>query len=185
MDDVLRWRVLPMLVLLASSLVLYVRILPKVHLATTLLLPFPCSRIKTSLAFLSNECRTTFIINLVNVLLCNSHAHLDEPGRVEWEGFSSGTKAAAAGTQQKSLLRLHRRKFMWMSSFMCPSGINDFPMTNSTHIKEGLYVLAKYHRPLLVHAEVVLDSKNNEGLLDDDSSCGSYSTYLKSRPPSW
>ncbi|RRT82844.1 hypothetical protein B296_00019270 [Ensete ventricosum] len=197
MDDVLRWRVLPMLVLLASSLVLYVRILPKVHLKSISecsLLPYDhywitSKRIVTPQGVIkgavSNECRTTFIINLVNVLLCNSHAHLDEPGRVEWEGFSSGTKAAAAGTQQKSLLRLHRRKFMWMSSFMCPSGINDFPMTNSTHIKEGLYVLAKYHRPLLVHAEVVLDSKNNEGLLDDDSSCGSYSTYLKSRPPSW
>lgn len=29
--------------------------------------------------------------------LCIRHVHLDEPGRVEWEGFSSGTKAAAAG----------------------------------------------------------------------------------------
>lgn len=25
------------------------------------------------------------------------HAHLDDPGRAEWEGFPSGTKAAAAG----------------------------------------------------------------------------------------
>lgn len=25
------------------------------------------------------------------------HVHLDDPGRSEWEGFSSGTKAAAAG----------------------------------------------------------------------------------------
>ena len=25
------------------------------------------------------------------------HAHLDDPGREEWEGFPSGTKAAAAG----------------------------------------------------------------------------------------
>ncbi|KAL5985228.1 hypothetical protein ACLOJK_036466 [Asimina triloba] len=30
--------------------------------------------------------------------LVTSHTHLDEPGRTEWEGFSSGTKAAAAGT---------------------------------------------------------------------------------------
>jgi len=30
-------------------------------------------------------------------LICR-HAHLDDPGRVEWEGFPSGTKAAAAGT---------------------------------------------------------------------------------------
>lgn len=26
------------------------------------------------------------------------HAHLDDPGRSDWEGFPSGTKAAAAGT---------------------------------------------------------------------------------------
>ena len=25
------------------------------------------------------------------------HAHLDDPGRNEWEGFPSGTKASAAG----------------------------------------------------------------------------------------
>ena len=25
------------------------------------------------------------------------HAHLDDPGRTEWEGFPSGTKAAVAG----------------------------------------------------------------------------------------
>lgn len=25
------------------------------------------------------------------------HAHLDDPGRAEWEGFPSGTMAAAAG----------------------------------------------------------------------------------------
>jgi hypothetical protein len=31
------------------------------------------------------------------VLMINSfrHAHLDEPGRAEWEGFSIGTRAAA------------------------------------------------------------------------------------------
>jgi allantoinase len=29
--------------------------------------------------------------------LVDSHVHLNEPGRTEWEGFSSGTRAAAAG----------------------------------------------------------------------------------------
>ncbi|KAF3504956.1 hypothetical protein F2Q69_00042027 [Brassica cretica] len=29
--------------------------------------------------------------------LVDVHAHLDDPGRSEWEGFPSGTKAAAAG----------------------------------------------------------------------------------------
>lgn len=34
-------------------------------------------------------CKTLYI-------LCR-HAHLNDPGREEWEGFPSGTRAAAAG----------------------------------------------------------------------------------------
>lgn len=165
--------------------------------------------------------------------LIDVHAHLDEPGRTEWEGFSSGTKAAAAGgvttlidmplnsfpsTVSVETLKLKveaaRDKIyvdvgFWgglvpenafntsaldsllsagvlgLKSFMCPSGINDFPMTNSTHIKEGLYVLAKYNRPLLVHAEVVLDSEISAEFSDGGSDPRSYATYLKTRPPSW
>jgi len=29
--------------------------------------------------------------------LVDAHAHLNEPGRTEWEGFATGTRAAAAG----------------------------------------------------------------------------------------
>src|SRR5665647_825053 len=29
--------------------------------------------------------------------LVDSHVHINEPGRTEWEGFSSATRAAAAG----------------------------------------------------------------------------------------
>ena len=98
---------------------------------------------------------------------------------------------------------------------MCPSGINDFPMTNANHIKvcliiseihfsfeldcyvmlftsellvdllillqEGLSVLAKYRRPLLVHAEIEQELEGNSELEDSRS----YSTYLKTRPASW
>ncbi|XP_038971157.1 uncharacterized protein LOC103721871 [Phoenix dactylifera] len=165
--------------------------------------------------------------------LIDVHAHLDEPGRVEWEGFYSGTKAAAAGgittlidmplnsfpsTVSEETLRLKveaaEKKIyvdvgFWgglvpenafntsalqgllnagalgLKSFMCPSGINDFPMTNSTHIKEGLYVLAKYSRPLLIHAEIVLDSETKVEMNDGGSDARSYATYLKTRPPSW
>ena len=101
---------------------------------------------------------------------------------------------------------------------MCPSGINDFPMTNADHIKvhliiseirfsfeldcyvmlftselfsnkvdllillqEGLSVLAKYRRPLLVHAEIEQELEGNLELEDSRS----YSTYLKTSPASW
>ncbi|GFP98286.1 allantoinase [Phtheirospermum japonicum] len=160
--------------------------------------------------------------------LIDVHAHLDDPGRTEWEGFPSGTRAAAAGgittlidmplnsfpstvseetlklkikAAQKrifvdvgfwgglvpenafnatSLQRLLEAGALGLKSFMCPSGINDFPMTNTSHIKEGLSVLAKYKRPLLVHAEI-----QQENVADDGNDPRSYSTYLKTRPASW
>uniref|UniRef100_A0A2P2KPM1 allantoinase n=1 Tax=Rhizophora mucronata TaxID=61149 RepID=A0A2P2KPM1_RHIMU len=163
--------------------------------------------------------------------LIDVHVHLDDPGRTEWEGFASGTKAAAAGgittlidmplnsfpsTVSAETLRLKieaaEKKIyvdvgFWgglvpenafnassleallsagalgLKSFMCPSGINDFPMTNASHIKEGLSVLAKYRRPLLVHAEIQQDSViYSENEADDPQS---YSTYIKTRPASW
>ncbi|KAF7141303.1 hypothetical protein RHSIM_Rhsim06G0021500 [Rhododendron simsii] len=197
------------------------------------------------------------------------HAHLDDPGREEWEGFPSGTRAAVAGglttmvdmplnsfpsiVSEKTfelkaaekrihvdigfwgrlvlenafnrsaldgllkagVLGLKARELSLFSlfyflnlllfverrcvcvwdmlnyhqcvpfSFMCPSGINDFPMTNAGHIKEGLSVLAKYKRPLLVHAEI---EQELEGVLElEDSAVDprSYSTYLRTRPASW
>ncbi|VAH39002.1 unnamed protein product [Triticum turgidum subsp. durum] len=164
--------------------------------------------------------------------LIDVHAHLDEPGREEWEGFSTGTRAAAAGgittlvdmplnsfpsTVSEETLKLKvdaaRDKLyvdvgFWgglvpenalnpsklesllnagvlgLKSFMCPSGINDFPMTNSTHIEEGLVTLAKYKRPLLIHAERIPDVSSDEEL-DGELDPRSYATYLKSRTPAW
>ncbi|XP_057471138.1 allantoinase-like, partial [Actinidia eriantha] len=137
------------------------------------------------------------------------HAHLDDPGRVEWEGFPSGTRAAAAGglttlidmplnsfpstvseetfelELKAAAKRIHVDVGFWgvlvpenafnrsalegllkadvlgLKSFMSPSGINDFPMTNANHIKEGLSVLAKYRRSLLVHAEIEQELEGN------------------------
>lgn len=165
--------------------------------------------------------------------LIDVHAHLDDPGRTEWEGFPSGTKSAAAGgittlidmplnsfpsTVSEETLKLKieaaEEKIyidvgFWgglvpenafnasmlegllsagalgLKSFMCPSGINDFPMTNASHIKEGLLILAKYKRPLLVHSEIQQDLESNSELKDGIDDVRSYSTYLKSRPPSW
>ncbi|XP_052203677.1 allantoinase [Diospyros lotus] len=164
--------------------------------------------------------------------LVDVHTHLDDPGRAEWEGFPSGTRAAAAGGlttlidmplnsfpstvsketfdlkikaaekriyvdvgfwgglvpenafNRSALEGLLEAGVLGLKSFMCPSGINDFPMTTASHIKEGLSVLAKYRRPLFVHAEI----QQEEGYLDmkdnaDDAQ--SYSTYLKTRPASW
>ncbi|WOL18942.1 putative allantoinase isoform X2 [Canna indica] len=262
MDDLLKWRVLPLLVLLASSLVLYSRILPKKSISECSLLPYDhfwiaSKRVVTPQGVINGavEVKQGKILSVVEASiqkgllsgekvvdygeavimpgLIDVHVHLDEPGRTEWEGFSSGTKAAAAGgittlvdmplnsfpsTVSEETLRMKvestkkkiyvdvgfwgglvpenafnismlegllRAGALGLKSFMCPSGINDFPMTNSTHIKEGLYVLAKYKRPLLVHAEVVLDSGISEELHSGSLDPRSYATYLKTRPPSW
>ncbi|CAN6461848.1 unnamed protein product [Victoria cruziana] len=165
--------------------------------------------------------------------LIDVHAHLDDPGRADWEGFLTGTKAAAAGgitmlvdmplnsdpsttTVEALQLKVDSAKrniyvdvgfwgglvpenafnltslkglldagVLGLKSFMCPSGINDFPMTNVSHIKEALHVLSKYRRPLLVHAEIELDPSSREEGENNLGDFRSYSTYLKSRPPSW
>ncbi|RWR92054.1 Amidohydrolase 1 [Cinnamomum micranthum f. kanehirae] len=165
--------------------------------------------------------------------LVDVHVHLDEPGRAEWEGFYTGTRAAAAGgvttlidmplnsfpsTVSEETLRLKveaaqdklyvdvgfwgglvpdnafnksalegllKAGVLGLKSFMCPSGINDFPMTNASHIKEALSTLADYDRPLLVHSEIQLDFDSTSELKDGVDDPRSYSTYLKTRPPSW
>lgn len=48
-------------------------------------------------------------------------------------------------------------------------------------MQEGLSILAKYRRPLLVHAEIQEDSEVQD-VRDDPHA---YLTYLKTRPPSW
>lgn len=52
-------------------------------------------------------------------------------------------------------------------------------------LQEGLSILAKYKRPLLVHSEIQQDLGSNSELKDGIDDVRSYSTYLKSRPPSW
>ncbi|KAH7438839.1 hypothetical protein KP509_04G032900 [Ceratopteris richardii] len=65
---------------------------------------------------------------------------------------------------------------------MCPSGINDFPMTDENDIKASLPVLAMYKRPILVHSEVPQPSEEQEFSLEQRRK---YSTYLNTRPATW
>ncbi|XP_021902182.1 allantoinase isoform X2 [Carica papaya] len=255
----LLWRILPLLTLIASFLVFFLsRDSLKPSHGECSLFPYnhyliTSKRIVTPQGFISGavEVREGNIISIfkeenwdgksngrqvidfgeavVMPGLIDVHAHLDDPGRSEWEGFPSGTRAAAAGgittlidmplnsfpsTVSSETLKLkvdaaRERIYVdvgfWgglvpenafnasaleellesgvlgLKSFMCPSGINDFPMTNATHIKEGLSILAKYRRPLLVHAEIQEDSEVQD-VRDDPHA---YLTYLKTRPPSW
>ncbi|XP_024397516.1 allantoinase isoform X2 [Physcomitrium patens] len=167
--------------------------------------------------------------------LIDTHVHLNEPGRVEWEGFLTGTMAAAAGgitavvdmplnsrptiTTKEHLenkIKASKGKIFidvgfWgglvpeyahnatvledlldagalgLKSFMCPSGINDFPATTAKDIQASLPVLAKYGRPILVHQEVVDPPADPAHLMQGEpvSNARSYQRYLNSRPISW
>ncbi|XP_037492442.1 allantoinase isoform X2 [Jatropha curcas] len=221
--DNLQWRILPLLALFASFLFFfYVQNSSKLSHGDCSLLPYKhywitSKSIVTPQGIISGavEVKEGNIVSIVKeedwqgyskrgpILdygeavvmpgLIDVHAHLDDPGRTEWEGFPSGTKAAAAGFwgglvpenafNASSLEALLNAGVLGLKSFMCPSGINDFPMTNARHIKEGLSTLAKYRRPLLVHAEIQQDSENYTEDAENDPR--HYSTYLKTRPPSW
>ncbi|PIA41274.1 hypothetical protein AQUCO_02300203v1 [Aquilegia coerulea] len=259
--EILGWRVFPLFSLVISFLLFYIKTSSKPSNSLCTLLPhdrywIASRQIVTPQGVISGavEVKGGNIVSVVKGIyqhgeiikghvvdygnavvmpgLIDVHAHLDDPGRTEWEGFSSGTKAAAAGgittlidmplnsepstvsvetlklkveaAEEKiyvdvgfwgglvpenalnvsALDSLLKAGVLGLKSFMCPSGINDFPMTNSSHIKEGLHVLAKYKRPLLVHAEMQLDSEGYPKENDDINDARLYSTYLRTRPPS-
>jgi allantoinase len=147
--------------------------------------------------------------------LVDSHVHVNEPGRSEWEGFTTATVAAAAGgtttivdmplnsippTVSVEALGVKREVAVGRTSvdvafwggiipgsegeieglvaegvcgfkvFLTDSGVPEFPAM----ALDGLRDLA-LPVPLLVHAE--------EDALMSDPGGGSYSDYLKSRPP--
>lgn len=55
--------------------------------------------------FISKYLKCTFHIDRI-AFVFGRHSHLDDPGRTEWEGFPSGTMAAAAGTHIDCSLNL-------------------------------------------------------------------------------
>ncbi|RDX73223.1 Allantoinase, partial [Mucuna pruriens] len=131
------------------------------------------------------------------------HVHLDEPGRTEREGFDIpkllvvleaaenkiyvdvgflGGLIPENALNTSILEGLLSAGVLGLKSFMCPSGINDFPTTTIDHIKEGLSVLARYRRPLLVHSEMKHHSKSHLEF-NDKGGPRAYLTYLHTRPP--
>lgn len=156
--------------------------------------------------------------------LVDSHVHVNEPGRAEWEGFGSATRAAAAGgvttlvdmplnsspvtTTCDALERkreaAHGRGRVdcafWgglvpgnageigrllgagargVKAFLVHSGIDDFPAATEADLRAALPVLAEHGKPLLVHAELATQPAEPHG------DPRRYSTWLRSRPPSW
>ena len=161
--------------------------------------------------------------------IVDTHAHINEPGRTDWEGFQSATRAAAVGgittvidmplnsipaTTSARALRMKaetaqdkcsidygfwggivpsnagdpreieemlRQGVMGFKAFLCPSGVDEFPMSSEADLRRAMPVLARLGAPLLVHAE--LETPLPAGALTGDKRA--YATYLQSRPRDW
>ena len=156
--------------------------------------------------------------------LVDSHVHINEPGRTEWEGFFTATQAALAGgvttvvdmplncmpvtttldaleikkealgqqlhvdigfwggvipNNTEELSKMADAGVLGCKAFMVHSGIDDFPDSDETVLREAMLVLKRYNIPLLVHAEVDCGA---EIVCQDQRT---YANFLESRPQSW
>ena len=64
-------------------------------------------------------------------------------------------------------------------AFMVDSGIPEFQMADEATLRKGMEILAKFKRPLFVHAELAL----GDGVIQGDRR--KFANYLASRPPEW
>lgn len=155
--------------------------------------------------------------------LVDAHVHLNEPGRTDWEGFETGTKAAAAGGvttlvdmplnsipvtttadafQAKldscagklwadcgfygglipgnldEIESLKKAGVLGLKTFLCASGINEFPEVSEADLRDALPMLSNSGLPLLVHAEI-------ENGIESNGNPKSYRSHLESRPDVW
>lgn len=159
--------------------------------------------------------------------LIDSHVHINEPGRTEWEGFDTATRAAAAGgittlvdmplnsSPVTTTLRAFEAKLeaaqgklnvncgfyggivpgnteelqplidagvLGIKAFLSHSGIDDFPNVEEADLRKGMPVIAQNKVPLLVHAELVSDHPEINGM---DEQPRSHTAWLRSRPKQW
>jgi allantoinase len=156
--------------------------------------------------------------------LVDTHVHVNEPGRTDWEGFASATRAAAAGgvttlldmplnsvppTTTVAALEakraaaggrcavdvgflgglvrgdgdeisgLHAAGVFGFKSFLCPSGVDEFPPVSIAELRAAAPALAAADALLMVHAE-------SPAQLDPGASAAgdprSHATWLATRP---
>jgi allantoinase len=155
--------------------------------------------------------------------LVDTHVHINEPGRADWEGFRHATRSAAAGgvttlvdmplNSRPATLSLEafeaklragegqlhvdvgfwggvvpgntphleplaRRGVLGFKSFLCPSGVEEFPHVTEGDLRDALPVLAALGTPLLVHAELPALLRP----VDTDGNPRSHRTWADTRP---
>jgi allantoinase len=158
--------------------------------------------------------------------LVDTHVHVNDPGRTEWEGFATATRAAAAGgvttivdmplnsipptttldaldvkrsTAEGSchvevgfwggavpdnlgrLRELHGAGTFGFKSFLCPSGVDEFPALDLGQLRAAMAEIAALDGLLLVHAELPGPIEEAAAALGD-ADPNAYRTYLSSRP---
>jgi allantoinase len=161
--------------------------------------------------------------------LIDSHVHINEPGRTEWEGFETATRAAIAGgvttlidmplnsspvTKSVESLRTKQAATagqLWadcgfhagivpgnadqvrpliaagvcgFKTFLCHSGIDEFPNATESDLRRVMPILAAAGVPLLVHAEMVAPLSATVEQQFADQPWG-YAHWLAMRPPEW
>src|SRR6266704_515689 len=136
--------------------------------------------------------------------LVDSHVHVNEPGRTEWEGFQTATRAAAA-LQAKRKAAKGQCHVDWMAwggvvsdnqehirglasagvagfkCFLIHPGIDGFTRVTEPELRAASPHVEQTGLPLLVHAELPgpVDMATCQLAQADWSK---YGTYLKSRP---
>ena len=154
--------------------------------------------------------------------LVDTHVHINSPGRTEWEGFQTATRAAAAGgvttvvdmplnsipptttlagfktkldTAASScfvdvafwagvvpgntaeLAKMFEAGVVGFKCFLVPSGVDEFPHVEETHLREAMPELTRLGALLIVHAEVAGPMSGPA-----TGSGSDYQTFLHSRP---
>ena len=112
--------------------------------------------------------------------IVDTHVHVNEPGRTDWEGFGSATRAAAAAPQASvnvgfwggaipgnlgALRPLHDAGVFGFKAFLSPSGVDEFPHLSPEQLEAAATEIAGFGGLLVVHAEdpAVLESSENAG----------------------
>ena len=72
--------------------------------------------------------------------LFDSHVHVNDPGRTDWEGFTTATKAAAAGV-------------FGFKCFLLHSGVDEFAPLDHAQVAQAMREIASFGGLLIVHAE--------------------------------
>src|SRR6267143_585672 len=76
--------------------------------------------------------------------IVDTHVHVNEPGRTEWEGFDTATRAAAAGVvpgNQSQLDGLIDAGVRGFKCFLVPSGVDEFPAVAEVDLRRALPTL--------------------------------------------